>query len=105
MTNSQTALTLKQEIEYIEGLAERFHQYDGCDGVEYGLSEKAMKVIGKLQEIIEMQQEALETISDGNDDGYVFDKSAEEGSDGECACHYADRILKKLNNFQESKCK
>ena len=52
MTNSQTALTLKQEIEYIKELAERFHSYDGCDGVEYGVSEKAMKVIGKLQEII-----------------------------------------------------
>jgi predicted RNase H-like nuclease (RuvC/YqgF family) len=61
MTNSQTALTLKQEIEYIEGLAERFHHYDGCDGVEYGVSEKAMKVIGKLQEIIDELEDELET--------------------------------------------
>src|SRR3990167_7683228 len=118
MTNSQITPTLKQEIEELEKKAntiaqtakirhvnsESFVDYrEGFLDGERLTGASAMKIIGKLQEIIEMQQQALKVLSDGNDDGYVFESA---GEDGDFFYVYADHILEETKQLMGgSKCK
>lgn len=96
MTNSQTTPTLKQEIEELERDILRSNKGE-LDAEEVsGTFEMAVRIVGKLQEIIEMQQQALKVLSDGNDDGYVFESA---GEDGDFFYVYADHILEETKQL------